>query len=233
MSPIKVEESIKQKYAESLLVGLTLAFCGGYIDAYTYVLREHSLVAGQTGNIVFLAVDIVSKGFVLTETRLFTLIFFVLGIFTISFIAEKFKSPYVKPLSLIPCILACLVIGFLPVSTPDYLVVPPLAFGVGIQTTSFSKIEGIPYNNSFLTGNVKKGMIAWNGFFFSHSLDEKHAALLYFEITFSFALGALVSASLQKVCGIKTIWLIVLILSVIVWRYLYLLRQQKNNGPQK
>lgn len=109
MSPIKVEESIKQKYAESLLVGLTLAFCGGYIDAYTYVLREHSLVAGQTGNIVFLAVDIVSKGFVLTETRLFTLIFFVLGIFTISFIAEKFKSPYVKPLSLIPCILACLV----------------------------------------------------------------------------------------------------------------------------
>ena len=43
-----------------------LAFCGGYIDAYTYVLREHSLVAGQTGNIVFLAVDIASKGIVLS-----------------------------------------------------------------------------------------------------------------------------------------------------------------------
>lgn len=71
------------------MIGLTLAFCGGYIDAYTYVLREHSLVAGQTGNIVFLAVDIASKGLVLTETRFFTLVFFILGIFTISFLAKK------------------------------------------------------------------------------------------------------------------------------------------------
>ena len=38
---------IAGRYAQSLLIGLTLAFCGGYIDAYTYVLREHSLVAGQ------------------------------------------------------------------------------------------------------------------------------------------------------------------------------------------
>ena len=104
-------ELVKQKYAQSLLIGLTLAFCGGYIDAYTYVLREHSLVAGQTGNIVFLAVDIASKGLVLTETRFFTLVFFILGIFTISFLAKKLDSPYVKPLSLLPCILACLVIG--------------------------------------------------------------------------------------------------------------------------
>ncbi len=187
-------ELVKQKYAQSLLIGLTLAFCGGYIDAYTYVLREHSLVAGQTGNIVFLAVDIASKGLVLTETRFFTLVFFILGIFTISFLAKKLDSPYVKPLSLLPCILACLVIGFLPVSTPDYLVVPPLAFGVGIQTTSFSKIEGIPYNNSFSTGNIKKGMLAWNGFFFSHNLADKHAAKLYLAITLAFALGALCSA---------------------------------------
>ena len=84
-------ELVKQKYAQSLLIGLTLAFCGGYIDAYTYVLREHSLVAGQTGNIVFLAVDIASKGLVLTETRFFTLVFFILGIFTISFLAKKLE----------------------------------------------------------------------------------------------------------------------------------------------
>ncbi len=220
-------ELVKQKYAQSLLIGLTLAFCGGYIDAYTYVLREHSLVAGQTGNIVFLAVDIASKGLVLTETRFFTLFFFILGIFTISFLAKKLDSPYVKPLSLLPCILACLVIGFLPVSTPDYLVVPPLAFGVGIQTTSFSKIEGIPYNNSFSTGNIKKGMLAWNGFFFSHNLADKHAAKLYLAITLAFALGALCSAELEKIWGIHTIWAITVILSTVMLRYLYLLHHEK------
>ncbi len=207
-------ELVKQKYAQSLLIGLTLAFCGGYIDAYTYVLREHSLVAGQTGNIVFLAVDIASKGLVLTETRFFTLVFFILGIFTISFLAKKLDSPYVKPLSLLPCILAC-------------LVVPPLAFGVGIQTTSFSKIEGIPYNNSFSTGNIKKGMLAWNGFFFSHNLADKHAAKLYLAITLAFALGALCSAELEKIWGIHTIWAITVILSTVMLRYLYLLHHEK------
>ena len=205
------------------MIGLTLAFCGGYIDAYTYVLREHSLVAGQTGNIVFLAVDIASKGLVLTETRFFTLVFYFLWI-PVSFLLD---SPYVKPLSLLPCILACLVIGFLPVSTPDYLVVPPLAFGVGIQTTSFSKIEGIPYNNSFSTGNIKKGMLAWNGFFFSHNLADKHAAKLYLAITLAFALGALCSAELEKIWGIHTIWAITVILSTVMLRYLYLLHHEK------
>ena len=200
-------ELVKQKYAQSLLIGLTLAFCGGYIDAYTYVLREHSLVAGQTGNIVFLAVDIASKGLVLTETRFFTLVFFILGIFTISFLAKKLDSPYVKPLSLLPCILACLVIGF--------------------QTTSFSKIEGIPYNNSFSTGNIKKGMLAWNGFFFSHNLADKHAAKLYLAITLAFALGALCSAELEKIWGIHTIWAITVILSTVMLRYLYLLHHEK------
>ena len=182
-------ELVKQKYAQSLLIGLTLAFCGGYIDAYTYVLREHSLVAGQTGNIVFLAVDIASKGLVLTETRFFTLVFFILGIFTISFLAKKLDSPYVKPLSLLPCIL--------------------------------------PYNNSFSTGNIKKGMLAWNGFFFSHNLADKHAAKLYLAITLAFALGALCSAELEKIWGIHTIWAITVILSTVMLRYLYLLHHEK------
>lgn len=220
-------EWLKQKYAQSLLIGLTLAFCGGYIDAYTYILREHSLVAGQTGNIIFLAYDIANRGLVLTETRFFTFVFFVLGIYLVSFIAKKSSSPYVKPLTLVPCIVTCLIVGFLPVTTPDYLVVPPLAFCMGIQTTSFGKIDGLPYNNSFLTGNIKKGMIAWNGFFFSHSLEEKHTAKLYLAITLAFALGALVSAELEKLFTIHTIWLVTLILGTILARYLYLLTSKK------
>ena len=224
MSTIETIDQIKQHYAQSLAIGLILSYCSGYIDAYTYVLRAHSLVAGQTGNIIFLAVDMADKGPTITETRLFTLIFFILGVFSISFIDKKFASSgYVKPLSLLPCIICCLAIGFLPLSAPNLFVVPPLAFSIGIMTTSFGKVEDIPYNNSFLTGNIKKGMIAWNGFFFSHNLSQKHTAILYFEITLAFTFGALCSALLIKVCGIYTIWLSALILTLVMLVYLYLL----------
>ena len=28
-------------------------FCAGYVDAYTFIVRGNTLVAGQTGNVVF------------------------------------------------------------------------------------------------------------------------------------------------------------------------------------
>ena len=97
--------------------------------------------------------------------------------------------------------------GFLPVSTPDYLVVPPLAFGVGIQTTSFSKIEGIPLQQLLFPREISKRDARLGTDFSSPTiLADKHAAKLYLAITLAFALGALCSAELEKICGIHTIW---------------------------
>lgn len=39
-------------------IGLALTFIGGFIDAYTFVQRGGVLAAGQTGNLIFLSVDI-------------------------------------------------------------------------------------------------------------------------------------------------------------------------------
>ena len=38
-------------------------------------------------------------------------------------------------------------------SIPNLYILPPLAFGMAMLTTSFSKIEG--YNNTFSTGTLK------------------------------------------------------------------------------
>ena len=59
-------------------------------------------MAGQTGNIVFLAVDIASKGACAYRNALFTLFFFILGIFYYQLSRLKLDSPYVKPLSVAP-----------------------------------------------------------------------------------------------------------------------------------
>ncbi len=53
---MKRYQSFKLFQLKEIAIGLT--FIGGFIDAYTYVQRGRVLAAGQTGNIVFLSVDI-------------------------------------------------------------------------------------------------------------------------------------------------------------------------------
>ena len=36
---------------------------------------------------------------------------------------------------------------------------PAIAFGLAIQNASFSKIEGMGYNNAFTTGNLKNPLL--------------------------------------------------------------------------
>lgn len=42
-------------------IAITLTFIGGFIDTYTFIQRVGVLAAGQTGNIVFLSVDIANR----------------------------------------------------------------------------------------------------------------------------------------------------------------------------
>ena len=42
-------------------LALFLTFCAGYVDAYTFIERGNTLVAGQTGNVVFLSVGLVQQ----------------------------------------------------------------------------------------------------------------------------------------------------------------------------
>ncbi len=48
-------QKLKQKQmSDSLTVGVLLAVVGGFLDAYTYLLRGHVFANAQTGNIVLL-----------------------------------------------------------------------------------------------------------------------------------------------------------------------------------
>ena len=44
-------------------------FCAGYVDAYTFIVRGNTLVAGQTGNVVFLSVGIIQQNLADAEIK--------------------------------------------------------------------------------------------------------------------------------------------------------------------
>ncbi|VPI16003.1 ABC transporter ATP-binding protein [Streptococcus pneumoniae] len=52
---------IRKISRQSKRLALFLTFCAGYVDAYTFIVRGNTLVAGQTGNVVFLSVELIKN----------------------------------------------------------------------------------------------------------------------------------------------------------------------------
>ena len=208
--------------AESRQLACALTFCGGFIDAYTYIQRGHTLSAGQTGNVIFFSSALADHNVPGMINRASTFIAFSLGLLLVG-LFHKWRV-----FCLFPILAICIVVGFLPKSVPNYYIVPAIAFGLAIQNASFSKIEGMGYNNAFTTGNLKKSVVAWSAFFFGEDKSKHTAAVNYMMLTIAFAVGAIISALLQKLLVLKTIWIAVIFLTTINLVYIIALRRNKK-----
>ena len=235
----------KYRPSESRILATALTFSAGFIDAYTYIQRGHTLSAGQTGNVIFFASAFADHNIAGMLNRATTFIAFTLGLLLVGLFHKYVKSNYWRVFCLFPILFICLGVGFVPKNVPNYYVVPVIAFGLAVQNASFSKIEGMGYNNAlpcsgrlrrrlgrphnaFTTGNLKKSVVAWSAYFFGEDKSQHNAAVNYMFLVIAFALGAIVSALLQKIFVLKTIWFAVLLLGAINIVYTISLNKRKK-----
>ena len=186
-------------------LALFLTFCAGYVDAYTFIVRGNTLVAGQTGNVVFLSVGLIQDNVSDASTKVMTLLSFMMGVFLLTVYKEKLRVVKKPILSLFPLAILSLIIGFVPLTVYNIYIVPPLAFCMGLVTTAFGEVSGIAYNNAFMTGNIKRTMLA-----FGEYVRTKHTAflmegLIFVSLLISFILGVVFSAYLTIIFNEKTI----------------------------
>lgn len=215
-------QSFKLFQLREIAIGLT--FIGGFIDAYTFVQRGHVLAAGQTGNIVFLSVDIARHNLPGIVTKIATMFFFCLGIIAVEILKHKNnRSHYWRLTSLVAEFIICIIVGFLSKTVSNLYVVPLLAFVMAMQNVSFDQIEGLGYNNVFSTGNLKKAIIAFVEYFYHRRSNNITVSKTYFELVLGFSGGAVVSALLQKWFFLRTIWFVPALLLIVGSYYTILL----------
>ena len=195
-------------------LALFLTFCAGYVDAYTFIERGNTLVAGQTGNVVFLSVGIVQHNVADAEVKILTLLSFMLGVFLLTIYKEKMKIVKKPILSLVPLGVLSLIIGFVPLTVDNHFIVPPLAFCMGLVTTAFGEVSGIAYNNAFMTGNIKRTMLAFGDYVRTKHTPFLREGLIFVSLLSSFVLGVVVSAYLSIFYEEKTILGIPLMMSI-------------------
>mgnify|MGYP000854976779 FL=1 len=205
---------IRKISRQSKRLALFLTFCAGYVDAYTFIVRGNTLVAGQTGNVVFLSVGLIQHNVSDASAKVMTLLSFMMGVFLLTLYKEKLRIVKKPILSVIPLAVLSLVIGFVPQTVDNIYLVPPLAFCMGLVTTAFGEVSGIAYNNAFMTGNIKRTMLAFGDYFRTKHTPFLREALIFVSLLSSFVFGVVFSAYLTIYYQEKTILGVPLMMSI-------------------
>lgn len=212
---------------EARLFAIIMTFCGGFLDAFTYIQCGHTLAAAQTGNIVFLSAALVNHNLIGIVDRCGAIILYILGI--VIALAFQAHIKYWRIFCLIPILIIGAFVGAMPESFPTYLSVGMVSFGLALVNTAFSKIEGLGYSNVFTTGNIKKFVVAWTEYFYHRKRDDFMVGLNYFIIVLAFTVGAISSALIQPLMRMKTIWVAVIIIFITdVFYYIQKTRTNKK-----
>ncbi len=212
---------IRKISRQSKRLALFLTFCAGYVDAYTFIVRGNTLVAGQTGNVVFLSVGLIQHNVSDASAKVMTLLAFMMGVLLLTIYKEKLRIVKKPILSVIPFAVLSLIIGFVPQTVENIYLVPPLAFCMGLVTTAFGEVSGIAYNNAFMTGNIKRTMLAFGDYFRTKHTPFLREGLIFVSLLSSFVFGVVFSAYLTIYYQEKTILGVPLMMSIFYFSMLF------------
>ncbi|MCD7084254.1 YoaK family protein [Limosilactobacillus fastidiosus] len=204
---------------EARLFAIIMTFCGGFLDAFTYIQCGHTLAAAQTGNIVFLAAALVNHNLTGIIDRCGAIILYIIGIIIAIYFKHHLK--YWRIFCLVPILLIGILIGVMPEDFPTYLSVGLVSFGLALVNTAFSKVEGSGYSSVFTTGNIKKSVVSGMEYVYHHNKSDLGIAYNYFIIVLAFTLGAIASAIIQPFTRMKTILVAVVIILITDIFYYY------------
>ncbi|MGR3806592.1 YoaK family protein [Pasteurella testudinis] len=202
------------------LIAIPVAFCGGYLDVFTY-LHYGTLVSAQTGNIIFMIADIGNVQSATLSLRLLSLFFFMLGVILGALIKSAGKTAAWRIGTLLPLIIASLLISL--ISNNGYpmqlLSVACLAAGAGIMTATFANIETYHFNMMFTTGNLRNAATGWTDYFANQDQQALKKGIDYTLIVAAFFTGALLSKYLYTLLNQTSLLLVFFVLTGIAIAY--------------
>lgn len=221
---------VKGPMSQSYIVGLLLAFAGGYLDVYTYVCRGGVFANAQTGNMVLLAINAAESDFGKVFKYLLPILAFMMGILVTELVKSRYRyntAIHWRQIVIALEFIVLLIISFVPSGAQDDLVNIAVAFVCSMQVESFRKFEGkSAYATTMCTGNLRS---ATEHLFFSglnKNKEERNTSLKYYGIIAIFIVGAFVSMKVSQSVGEKSI-LVACFLLFIVFSMMYIPSEQQ------
>ncbi len=194
---------------ETFRTGALLAVVGGFLDAYTYLLRGGVFANAQTGNIVLLAVNSAEGNGRQAMYYVAPIAAFAAGVFITEWLKKKFTASgflmWEHYIIFIEVILLFFV-GLAPENVPDGIVNVTVSFICSIQVNSFRKVQNITYASTMCTGNLRSGTENLFCFLADKNSQAGQNAVHYFGIIAFFIAGAAAGTGLVQLWGLKSVW---------------------------
>jgi uncharacterized membrane protein YoaK (UPF0700 family) len=193
----------------SLRFALLITGASGFLDSYTFLSRGGVFANAQTGNVIFLALNLSERHWHQAVGHLWPMLAFVVGVM----LAVHIKAgrldrllPYPIRVTMGLQALILLVIGFVPTSVPHSFVTIPIAFLAAMQIELFRNIGDLNYIAVATTGNLMRLVEAGYGATVDRAPESRRAFSIYTRVVGVFAGGALVGAVCTQLMGGRAAW---------------------------
>lgn len=214
---------------ETMLIGLLLAFVGGYLDAYTYLLHGGVFANAQTGNMVLLFIHLAEGEWTKAGYYIIPIAAFALGILVTDLLKRRFagtRSIHWRQISVLAELFILVIIGFLPAGVSDGVINITVSFVCAVQVASFSRLHGMGYATTMCTNNLRQAVENMASFQMDGDRAAGSRAVKYLAIIAVFCLGAFFCTLAVRAFSYHSIFLCCLPL-LGVWLYLF---QNRNKG---
>lgn len=193
----------EQQMSETFRLGVLLAVCGGFLDAYTYICRGKVFANAQTGNMVLLGLNLVQGQVAKAMTYVIPIVAFALGIVLTEIFRGKCGDSRLHWRQIVVLAEAVIlaIVAFLPVGKWDMTANVLVSFVCAIQVQTFRKMRGSAYATTMCTGNLRSGTELLVHYFQKKDRELLKRGLAFYGIIIFFIVGAGLGALLTPALG--------------------------------
>lgn len=210
---------------EPVTVAALLTAAGGFLDAYTYVVRGGVMANAQTGNLVLMAASAGGRDWTGAARHLPSLFAFLLG----TAVVEAASTPRWRRLTgrpvavvLLAEIVLLALVGLWPAAGPDTATTlgasAVVAFAAALQMNTFRSVRGAAYSSTIATGNLRSLVEVAHRWLSRGERAARRRALDLVTITSTFVAGAVLGALASRWWHERAVWGAVALLLVVLGR---------------
>lgn len=221
----------KYQNFEGLRVAMLLTFVSGFIDAYTFITQEGRFASMQTGNLLYMTINLAEGHLKEAFSFLIPIIFFILGQFFYYFLRRWVTPKNVRwhKFSTYVLLILLAVIAVLSPLLPSIFTIAGLAFFASIQLATFKRVRGYTYTNTMMTGNIKNA-----AYLFLKGSVEKNEQILkqsiyIITVIVTFMAGVLLSTVMCRYLTESSLYILLLPMLALV----YFLNIEREEGSLK
>ena len=186
---------------EQLIFCLLLTAVGGFFDAYTFVNCDGIFANAQTGNLIFVGIDLIEGNFSEVLHYSIPILSFVIGVLVSKFIETKYKELSIFKhiyMLLLTQIAALIIISI----KHEYFGVDirpiVISFICAIQFDGFRKVNNLVFASVFCTGNLRSMSEHLYKYFVLKKKESKIPFLIYLSVITVFLSGVILGAAMSK-----------------------------------